>query len=164
VLLNRYCSFAQRKPRSLRKVVFLKYPYSAIMKNALVALFLSFFCISNLNAQTYVAGQACRYQCFGTCDNVYQTYVTGSSPRIYLFDGSQGTFASLQCSNYTVSTTSGSCKVRQTLAGVTTDYNGFSITITKVIRCPLDGNVLIFGFFLAGVGYFHLMGKKKRMV
>jgi hypothetical protein len=134
------------------------------MKNALAALFLFFIGIGNLNAQTYVAGEACRYQCFGACDNVYQTYVTGTSPRIYLFDGSQGTFASLRCSNYTVNPTSGTCKVRQTVAGVTTDYNGFSITITKVIRCPLDANVLILGFFLAGVGYFHLTGKRKRFI
>lgn len=149
---------------SLRKVVFLKYPYSALMKNALAALFLFFFCIGNLNAQTYVVGQACRYQCFGTCDNVYQTYIAGTSPRTYVFNGSQGTFASLRCSNYTVSTTSGSCKVRETIGGVSTDYNGFSITINSVVRCPLDTNVLIFGFFLAGVGYFHLTGKRKRLI
>lgn len=110
-------------------------------------------------AQSFTVGQACRYKCFGACDNIYQTYFGQfNGVRAYLFDASQGGYHDLLCSHYTESTVLGSCYVEQT--GLY--YSGFALNITQVIPCPLDPMVTILLIILSVFGYYKIRWTAER--
>lgn len=133
------------------------------MKKILTLIIISFSSIGDIMAQAFTAtaGQACRYECFGTCDNIYQNYFgQHNSQRAYVFDGSQGNYHDLRCSIYTESTQLGSCYVEQ--GGLY--YSGYALNITQIIHCPLDSMAMLLFLVSSLFGYFQLKGKFNAIV
>ncbi|PWS29655.1 hypothetical protein [Pedobacter paludis] len=128
------------------------------MKRILLLAFCLIGSFEKLIAQSFTVGQACRYQCFGTCDNIYQTYFgQHNGQRAYVFDSSQGNHAELACSIYSESTVLGSCYVEQ--FGLY--YSGYAINITQVITCPLDSLSMLLISTSAVYGALKLMVQYK---
>lgn len=114
-----------------------------------------------LLAQPFTIGSGCRYQCFGTCDNIYQTVAApnGATPA-YTFNSGSGSFSALACSNYTLTgsypsspfNSGASCYVLS--AGVY--YAGQKIIINTYVACPLDDYLYLYTVPIIFIGFFFL--------